>query len=157
MISLQFNNLKGKELFSYILLLSALFLPGFMFLYLTNIELFNTLEATKLIILSIVYSLPLIFIWLIDSIYGENNLLKKGEKQTKELTLIDAGLKTALSGYIFILALYLKLNMYLNYPDAVIFYGLPIFLTIVDIIDKIINNIKKRKKLNNHHPTSDCR
>ncbi len=40
----------------------SLFIPGFFYIYISDVTLFNNLEFTKLIILSIIYSLPGYFI-----------------------------------------------------------------------------------------------
>ena len=153
MLSYKFKSLADKTMYSYIIFLFAIFSPGFIFLYLTDNNLFHNADIIKLIILSTIYTIPLIFICLIGSVYGKNNL---GENQESniEITILDASLKTILSLYAF--AYVYSLAIITEKFSAIeLFYGIPVILTVFDLIDKNIHRflykIKKREKKETTH------
>lgn len=150
MLSYQFKDLADRKMYSYMIFLFSIFSPGFTFLYLTNNNLFHNIDIVKLIILSIIYTIPLIFICLLSSIYGENNL-SGNQKSNIEVTILDASLKIILSLYLFISVYTLAEFSIFNEKFSAIelFYGIPAILTAIDLMDKnmrkIIYEIKKHK------------
>lgn len=132
MLSLQFNNLKGKQAFQYIMFALAIFLPGLGFIYVTNTDLFLNIDVTKLILLSILYTIPLMIIW----VAAEN------EEEDKNVILIKISYYTLMSFYIFIMFYQID-YISKTFNPFVSFYAITILLAISGHID---NNRRKRKK-----------
>jgi len=148
MFSYQFKDLADKKMYSYMIFLFSIFSPGFTFLYLTDNTLFHDIDIIKLIILSIIYTIPLIFICLLGSIYGKNNL-QENKKPNVEIIVLDTSIKTILFLYAFIFT-YSSIVLSEKFSATELFYGIPVILTALDLVDKIIHKIidriKKHKK-----------
>ena len=150
MLSYQFKNLADKKMYSYIIFLFSIFSPGFTFLYLTDNNLFHNTDIIKLLILSIIYTIPLLFLCLLDSIYDKNN---PDKKLKIEIIVMGTSLKTILFLYAFIFfynltILYNSTILSERFSAIELFYGMPALLLVINLIIEFYTRSKDIKRNN---------
>lgn len=139
MFNFDLTKIPNSKLFSSLIILFSLIIPGFSYVYLENNNLFLTLDISKIILLSIFLSLPVIVI----NITGEFILICKGVEKNIETSIYGALFSSLFSTYaaIILYFLYKYLNTNLNFL---------VFLYTINIITILISTISRHRnnKLN---------
>ena len=134
MLSITLPKLKSKDFPKYIAIALfglSLILPGFGYIYISNVELLLNLKTQTLILLSIFHSLPIFLIWLFESLINH-------EKRKIPDVVLNASLKAIGYFYIFALSYHFIAALGLdtiNSKPIYLLYGIMLIAFFLDCID----------------------
>jgi len=139
-MNLNLEKISFIKFITYTFLFLALIMPGFGYLYLSNLELFMKLDFMKLIFLSILFSIPLFIIGLIISTIKLDEIKKDKDR----FALIFVASVFTLT--IFFLAIFfnIPLDNYLKNIDLIWrIYGFGLGILTISYIAELIKEYKK--------------
>ena len=137
------DNLSVGKIYSYFFTLCALIIPGFGYIYFFQPELFISIEIFKLLLLSLLYSLP---IYIIGSSFQLTSARLKQDKGDLLVALFSASAFTLTSFFTsIILYLIFKSCPWFGFEFMVYMYGFQCFAVIIGIIISMIKNRRKNQ------------
>lgn len=138
------EKLNSEKLFSYLIFFCSIIIPGVGLIYITNPILFFRIETLKLVLLSILYSLPIV---LASTILVVAFSIINKEKRTKdfsyELTLI--GVFSLFMFFLVFSLVVISPRFHINFLYS--FYGILIILFSTVILFEYFSVKSKAKKL----------
>ena len=136
-MDLNLDKIPSNKLFTYILILIALIIPGFGYLFLTKTEeLFFRLDIIRLILLSIFYSTPLLITGIIYTLF-QYDLKSKSEEDYYQKLMNQTSFFSLVSFFISTLAFFFIKNIWLFNDLIHLTYSVSVTLVIITFVKKI--------------------
>jgi glucan phosphoethanolaminetransferase (alkaline phosphatase superfamily) len=137
MFEIPINKLNPKDFSKYFVMLIwalSLFMPGYFYIYLTDKNLLNASSNLVLILTSIMYSLPILIIWLAVFLY-----IEKSRKYKVYNCIAGTAFATLFFSYSFIVIKYLgwfKTILGFEIKDIYLFYSVHLIFILVALFDR---------------------
>lgn len=138
MFSFNLDNVRDKRLLGYFIFIIGLIMPGFGFLYLTNLPLFLQLDYIRLFMLSLFYTLPLILINFLETTISA--------PEDDDQVIVDMSAIKSVGSLLFFWLIETTFPKQISNHHLLVFYGIPIVVLIFTIIK---NGKKFMKKMKN--------
>lgn len=132
MFNFDLTKISIHKLFFSVLTILSLIIPGFSYIFLQKYILYINLDISKILLLSIFFSLPVFFI----NITGEYFLLSKGVEKNIELATFSAMVSSLFSVYATII-LY---SLFRNFNFLIVLYSFNFIVTFFSTIYKYKTN-----------------